>query len=59
MAVTLLDKDVVASAHAAYLRGDGDPLLALMNDDMHDNVSQQSGRASGSSSSTGSNSTPA
>jgi predicted ester cyclase len=43
--MALLDKNVVASAHAAYLLGDGGPLLAFMDDDMYDNVSQQSGKA--------------
>ena len=40
-----LDKDVVAGAHAAYLLGDAAPLLALMDEDMYDNVSQRSGKA--------------
>ena len=43
--MALLDKDAVADAHAAYLRGDGATLLALMDDNMYDNVSQQSGKA--------------
>jgi predicted ester cyclase len=43
--MALLDKDVVAGAHAGYLLGDAAPLLALMDEDMYDNVSQRSGKA--------------
>jgi predicted ester cyclase len=43
--MALIDKDVVAGAHAAYLGGDGAPLLALMDEEMYDNVSQRSGKA--------------